>query len=330
MKKIKFIAELAQGYEGKFSQACELIKGAKLAMADFAKIQVVYADELATNDYKDYKIFKSLELNKHDWKKIFRYSQKLEIKLIAEVFGRKSLETAKFMGVDFLKLHPTDINNFNLISEIKKLNPKKIFIGIGGAKKNEIKLCLEELSGFKVVLLHGHQVLPTPNHDLNIARISKILSYFKNVNKNYDVGIADHVVPGDKDQITIIAMAIAAGALYVEKHLTTNRVFELEDYQSALNPDELRELIKKCKNLKKIFGNDNFYLNRSEKKYRELTRRVPLTKKNLNKGSIIDSSNMVFKRSLLITDIKDINSVFGKKLKRKILKNKVLYKKDFL
>ena len=27
MKKIKFIAELAQGYEGKIDQACELIKG---------------------------------------------------------------------------------------------------------------------------------------------------------------------------------------------------------------------------------------------------------------------------------------------------------------
>ena len=44
----------------------------------------------------------------------------------------------------------------------------------------------------------------------------------------------------------------------------------------------------------------------------------------------MDRSNIVFKRSSLITDIKDINSIFGKKLKRKILKNKVLSKKDFL
>ena len=48
MKKIKFIAELAQGYEGKIDQACELIKGAKAGSADFAKIQIVYADELST------------------------------------------------------------------------------------------------------------------------------------------------------------------------------------------------------------------------------------------------------------------------------------------
>ena len=81
MKRIKFIAELAQGYEGKVSQACELLKGAKAGLADFAKIQIVYADELATKDYKDYKIFQSLELNKHEWKKIFKFSKKAQNKI---------------------------------------------------------------------------------------------------------------------------------------------------------------------------------------------------------------------------------------------------------
>ena len=76
MNKVKFIAELAQGYEGKVLQAFELIKGAKLALANFAKIQIVYADELATKDYKDYKIFKSLELNKNEWLKIYNFAKK--------------------------------------------------------------------------------------------------------------------------------------------------------------------------------------------------------------------------------------------------------------
>ena len=48
MSKINIIAELAQGYEGKVFLAKQLIESAKLAGADYAKIQVVFADELAT------------------------------------------------------------------------------------------------------------------------------------------------------------------------------------------------------------------------------------------------------------------------------------------
>ena len=55
MVKYKISAELAQGYEGKVDIAKQLIDSAKLAGADYAKIQVVYADELSTSDYKDYK-----------------------------------------------------------------------------------------------------------------------------------------------------------------------------------------------------------------------------------------------------------------------------------
>ena len=295
-EKIKFIAELAQGYEGKIDQACELIKGAKLAKADFAKIQIVYADELATKDYKDYKIFQSLELNKREWKNIFKFSKKLKINLITEIFGKKSLQTAKFIGSSYYKLHPTDINNIELISELKKIKPKTIFIGIGGAKENEIRFCLNKLKGLNLVLLHGHQTLPTPNFDLNISRISKILKHFKDLNNNYSIGIADHVTPGDKYQLPIIAMALGAGVTFVEKHLTTNRVFELEDYYSALNPDEFKKFVHDCNDLIKIFGDQSFMLSKSEKKYRKLTRRVAITKVNLNKNTIISKNNIDYKK----------------------------------
>ena len=331
MKKIKFIAELAQGYEGKIDQACELIKGAKLAKADFAKIQIVYADELATKDYKDYKIFQSLELNKREWKNIFKFSKKLKINLITEIFGKKSLQTAKFIGSSYYKLHPTDINNIELISELKKNKAKKtIFIGIGGAKENEIRFCLNKLKGLNLVLLHGHQTLPTPNFDLNISRISKILKHFKDLNNNYSIGIADHVTPGDKYQLPIIAMALGAGVTFVEKHLTTNRVFELEDYYSALNPDEFKKFVHDCNDLIKIFGDQSFMLSKSEKKYRKLTRRVAITKVNLNKNTIISKNNIDYKRSSKNTDLNNNTIIIGRKVKRKISKKSGAIKKDIL
>ena len=93
--KLNFIAELAQGYEGNLDQALELIHAAKLSKADYVKIQIVYPDELSTKDYYAYDIFKSLKLTRFDWLKIKNYSNKLNINLITEIFGEKSIKIAK-------------------------------------------------------------------------------------------------------------------------------------------------------------------------------------------------------------------------------------------
>ena len=321
---ISFIAELAQGYEGKLYQALQLIKSAKLADANYVKIQIVFPEELSTKDYYAYKIFESLKMKKTEWLKIKKYSDKLKIKLITEVFGHKSIEVAKYINSKFFKIHPTDINNFDLISKIKKLNPKLVFIGIGGAKPDEIFKCLKYLHKFKVVLLHGHQALPTPNEDLNISRIKKYFDELKDIHKKFQFGIADHVIPNDKDQLAIISLAIGAGITFIEKHLTTNRVFKIEDDEAALNPDEFKNLVIECRRISKIFGKSSFKLSKSEKKYRSITRRTIVAKQNIKKNEIFNEKNLSTKRSSVKNGFSDIAKVIGKKSISNIKKDTVI------
>jgi hypothetical protein len=330
MVKYKIIAELAQGYEGKVDIAKQLIESAKLAGADYAKIQVVYADELSTSDYKDYKIFKSLELDKVKWNEISKFAQKKKIKLITEVFGKKSVAISKFIKSKFYKIHPTDINNFELLRMIKSIKPKKIFIGIGGAKEKEVEKCLSFFEKFDVVLLHGHQSLPTPNQDMNIQRISNIISKYKNKYNKISIGIADHAIPEDKTIKDIVSMAIGAGARYIEKHLTTNRIYKLEDYHSALNPDEFKKFRSYIDELFKIYGDGGYLSSNSERKYRNNTRRSIFLKKNLKKYAILKEDFFVMKRSPKSSDLKNISEIIGKKAKKNLYKNKLIYKKDLL
>jgi len=328
--KLNFIAEIAQGYEGKLGLALDLIRSAKLANADYVKIQIVFADELSTKKFSAYNIFKSLKLSKLDWSKIGNFSKKLRINLITEVFGDKSLNIAKYINSKYIKIHPTDINNFTLISKIKKLNPKIIFVGIGGAKKKEILDCLKNLQNFTVVFLHGHQTSPTPNEDLNISRITKLIQEFQKIHNNFAFGIADHVVPNDVDQLPIISMAMGAGIRYVEKHLTTNRVFKLEDHESALNPDEFKNLIIDCNRIFKIYGKNTYNLSKSEKKYRNLTRRVIVAKKNLKKNKILNTSNLIAKRSPEPNGFFSLEKLIGKKTKINIKKDMVITKNHII
>ena len=52
--KLSIVAEVAQGFEGNFHQSRLLIKAAAKSGANAVKFQLVYADELATSDYKYY------------------------------------------------------------------------------------------------------------------------------------------------------------------------------------------------------------------------------------------------------------------------------------
>ena len=55
---MKIIAEIAQGFEGNFEQSKLLIKAGAKAGADAVKFQLVYVDELATENYIHYSLFK--------------------------------------------------------------------------------------------------------------------------------------------------------------------------------------------------------------------------------------------------------------------------------
>ena len=130
---IEIIAELAQGFEGRPEQARLLMKAAASAGADAAKYQLVYADELATPDYKYYELFRSLEMPDEVWEGLSTYSAELGIQLHVDIFGVRSLKLAEHIRVAAVKLHGTDIANIALLNEVSKSSIKKFFLGSGGA-----------------------------------------------------------------------------------------------------------------------------------------------------------------------------------------------------
>jgi len=66
-KKPFIIAEAAQGFEGDPLLARLLVQAAARAGADAVKFQLVYADEIATPEYKYYDLFKKLEMPATCW-----------------------------------------------------------------------------------------------------------------------------------------------------------------------------------------------------------------------------------------------------------------------
>src|SRR5688572_30510116 len=111
------IAEIAQGYEGKPAQAAALVAAAAAAGADAAKLQLVYADELATPDYEHFALFRRLEMPDQVWADLASLARDRNLALQLDVFGVRSLALAERIGAHAVKIHSTDMSNPGLLEQ---------------------------------------------------------------------------------------------------------------------------------------------------------------------------------------------------------------------
>ena len=330
-EKTELIAELAQGFEGSVKIAKKLIIGSYKGKADAVKFQLVFADEICTNDYKDFKIFRKLELTFKQWKEIRNFSKKYKLKFYVDIFGLKSLKFAKKINADGIKIHPTDINNYELFKSIKSFKFRKIFIGIGGAKLKEIETVIKYFKNQKeIIFLTGFQVYPTPVHSNQISRIMFLKNKFKIKNLNY--GFADHSLPKTPKNNISMFLSIGAGAKYIEKHLTIPYHKKLEDHESAYLPNEFKKLKLSLSVADKSFGyidkgdSKEIYLSKEEKKYRLNVERNFISKRFIKKGSKLNQNHFLFIRSPNKKAIKNLSAIKNKILKKDLYKNSVLTK----
>lgn len=315
-KKIKIIAEIAQGFEGNSTYSNLFVKAAASAGADAVKFQLVYADELATPDYKYYELFKSLEMSDEVWKNISHLASENNIALHLDIFGERSLQLAEQIGVEAVKIHGTDIANKRLLNLVSDTKIKQVILGAGGALKSEILVALDILKNKEIILLFGFQSYPTANEDNHISRIRLAFDTFSKVNPNIKIGFADHANPETNIHLGLGAMAIGFGAVILEKHLTLAKSMKMEDHESALNPDEFSEYVNFIHECTSAIGvntqNNDFGMSESELGYRKMIRRHVVTIDAISKGAVFTSDNLVLKRTSSNNALTNLDDVVGK------------------
>ncbi len=322
MNSLKIIAEVAQGYEGKPELAEMLVKGAAAAGADAVKFQLIYADELATPDYKHFQLFQSLEMQDAVWLKIASLAQEKNISLFLDVYGAKSLKLAEHMQVSGVKIHSTDMQNLDLLKSISKSKIPLIFLSISGCLREEVHQAIEIMGEKNIVLLHGFQSYPTPIEANQIKRLSTLMTQFGN-RKNIGYGFADHVPVEDELRFTLAAVAIGFGVSYLEKHLTLSKVMKLEDHESALSPDEFLRFVRFMRQCHQAVGETDplkgeFTTNTSELDYRRMTHKHVVTARKLESGTLLTPELLTLKRTAAANPLYDIKSIYGKRLTKSL------------
>jgi N,N'-diacetyllegionaminate synthase len=301
------------------------VKAAASAGADAVKFQLVYADELATPDYKYYDLFKSLEMSEEVWNSISNLAKKNNIDLHLDIFGEKSLYLADKVGASAIKVHGTDIANKRLLNLVAKSKVKQVILGAGGALQSEISIALNLLKEKHIILLFGFQSYPTANSDNQINRIKWASEVFSKQHSSIEFGFADHAIPETNIHLGLGALALGFGAGVLEKHLTLAKSIKMEDHESALNPDEFLEYVNFMHECSSAMGEnkivDDFGMSESELGYRKMIRRHVVTINAISKGEIISCDNLVLKRTSSTKALTEFNEIEGKAASKNISSN---------
>ena len=149
---------------------------------------------------------------------------------------------------------------------------------------------------------------------MDLWKINYLKSHF-----SLKVGFADHSDAScDVLRYLPSCIAIAAGADFIEKHITLNRKEKKPDYYSSLNPDEISEFIFAINQTQKlIIKSDFFNLSKNENNYRKSMKKFACTATKIPKGHKLTFDNLSFKRSHKgIYSLFDLENLLGKIAKR--------------
>ena len=329
--QLEIIAEIAQGFEGCKEQARLLVQAAASSGANSVKFQLVYADELATPDYEYYKLFSDLEMHDEDWIKIKSTCDSYNVELILDIFGKKSLALAELLNLKTIKVHATDINIISFLENISSSSIERVLLGAGGAVKKELKKAVDILNSKKIVLLHGFQGYPTPLESNQLSRIHQFRKIFKGI-ENVSIGLSDHIDPDSSTSISLPSFAFGMGVKVIEKHLTLGKCMKMEDYESALNPDQFEIFVNSMRDINTSFGqskpDEDFGMTDSELDYRVAIRRHVVTTKKIEKGDKITTDAVTLKRTSSQNTAHDISVFFNQTSNKALDKNKAITIED--
>ena len=326
-EKTYIIAEIAQGYEGNPFLVRKFIDTAKKCGADAVKFQIFKAEEISTVSYKDYAIFKSLEFSNEIWCDLIEYSSEVGIDFWADIFGVETYNWISKTRIKGFKIHSTDIKNKVLLAALMN-SRSRILLSTGGSELSEIANAIKVLGENELALLTGFQAEPNQLEDIELDKIEFLRNKF-----GKEEGYADHFDASNSFSLQVPALAVLKGASIIEKHLTLDREYlKLEDYVSALNPDEFAKMVNFVRNVEKIRKSGDVYtLSEREAYYRSWTKKCVVAARFLKRGEVIDYSNVVLLRTRESNpDFFEYDEVLGREVLNDIVEHQILKKSDLI
>jgi N-acetylneuraminate synthase len=289
--RVFFIAEAGSNWkigENDWERVLKLVDVAADAGADAVKFQVfraenTYAPNAGVADYLNediHSLFKHLEMP-YEWiPKIAEYCKEKGIEWMASPF---SLEDFKMID-PYVKRHKiASYENHHLrLLEAVAQTKKPVYVSTGASNLVDIAATMQYLQGLRsgpITLLQCSAAYPAPDESMNLNAIVSLRDQFQ-----VPVGLSDHSL----DPFIAPLAAVALGATVIERHFTLDRNLKGPDHKFATEPNELKQLIKRIRELEKMKGSGFKKVEPSEKELYHFAKRRLQAIKAIKRGELLE------------------------------------------
>lgn len=268
------IAEIGINHNGDVETAKKLIKAAKDAGCNAVKFQkrtvdVVYTEKelvaLRNNPFgpTNGDLKRGLEFSKEAYSEIDRYCKALDIIWFASPWDEQSVEFLEAFDVPCYKIAAATLTDAGLLRKVKATG-KPVLMSTGMSELAEIDRAVALLDKSNLLLFHCQSLYPAPPEKINIRALATLAERY-----HVPVGYSGH----EQDCI-ISAVAVALGAVAVERHFTLDRGMWGSDHKASIEPDEMRQMVHNIRLVEQALGNGKIVCLPEEIPVKQKLRRV--------------------------------------------------------
>lgn len=273
------IAEVGINHNNDINIAKKMIDISVEAGCDAVKFQtfkgnLMYSKKAGTyetdgNILEIYKVMQKIELPEKWLDELKEYCKKKGVVFFSSVSDIWSVDTIEKHGIGVYKLTSYDTTNIPLLEHTAKKN-KPIIMSVGAAYFSEVDEAVRKINKYhnKLAILHCVTKYPAPLECCNL----NVLETLKLAYPNNIIGYSDHTEDPTKAPIA----AIVKGAKIIEKHITLDKTMKGADQRFALDPEQLKQMVKAIRETERKIKNDEkveidpIVLGSSEKKPTEI------------------------------------------------------------
>jgi len=312
------IAEIGANHNRSLSLAKEMIDAAAEARADAVKFQIYSAETLysrKTPRHSGYgkelfDLIKEIETPRIWLPELADYCTKKEILFFATPFDNRAVDELDEVS-SFFKIASFELVDLPLLRYCASKG-KPMIISTGLANMEEIEdafLACREAGNEQVAFLQCASMYPAPASIMNLRSMETIRRAF-----GVPIGLSDHT-----RGIHISVAAAAMGASIIEKHFTLDRTMEGPDHPFAIEPDELKELVRQIREVEAAMGDGRKLGPAAEEMENfQKARRSVHAAVNIPAGTVVREEMLVCKRPGYGIAPKFLPLILGRSVKRSL------------
>jgi sialic acid synthase SpsE len=294
------IAEIGVNHDGSVKRALELVRIAANCGADAVKLQLFRAGMLmhASGTLAGYQkgsaaaenpmeMLRRYELASDDLRKIVQAIRDAKLVPLATPFSPSDVESVERLRLPAVKVASPDVVNRPLLARIAEAR-RPVIVSTGAARMDEVEMCAGWLLewGTPFALLHCVSAYPTPADQANLCWIGELAARF-----GVPVGYSDHTT-----EVMAGALASAAGAAIVEKHLTYDRTAKGPDHAASADAVQFERYVKLIREADRLRGHPGKHVLNIEQDVRTVSRQSLVVRRQLSAGHVLLEEDLTVQR----------------------------------